>query len=215
MPATYILVVKYITHNATTDKIVRISKRRPELELKKLDYKEELITGLKARDRRSQYRFYQTYCDAMYNICMRMLVNRLDAEDVLQKSFMDAYLHIDSYNYTATPGAWLKRITINNCINLLRKNRMEMTELENHHEVLVEHDEHEQDHYNIDVIKKCMNDLPEGYRIVINLYLLEGYDHREIGEILNISESTSKSQYSRARKKLRQLLNNNKTELYQ
>lgn len=150
----------------------------------------------------------------MYNICIRMLVNRLDAEDVLQKSFMDAYSNINSYNYSATPGAWLKRITINNCINMLRKKKMMMVEIEDHHDMLAELPEPEQDHYNVDEIKKCISMLPDGYRIVLNLYLLEGYDHLEIGEILNISESTSKSQYSRARKKLRELISNNKSELY-
>jgi RNA polymerase sigma-70 factor (ECF subfamily) len=180
--------------------------------LKTLDYKEDLIAGLKASDRKAQYRFYQTYCDAMYNICVRMMQDKIEAEDVLQQSFMDAYNNIDNFNFSATPGAWLKRITINNCINHLRKKRVTLFELKDHYEVSTEVEEPVE--YNIGPIKKAISLLPEGYRIVLNLYLFEGYDHGEISEIMNISESTSKSQYSRARKKLKQIIFNNKSELF-
>jgi RNA polymerase sigma-70 factor (ECF subfamily) len=148
----------------------------------------------------------------MYNICIRMMADKREAEDVLQQSFMDAYNNIDKFNFSATPGAWLKRITINNCINHLRKKRVTLVELKDHFEVSIEEEEPVQ--YNVGPIKKAISLLPEGYRIVLNLYLFEGYDHGEISEIMNISESTSKSQYSRARKKLKQIISNNKSELF-
>ncbi len=142
----------------------------------------------------------------MYNICLRMLRNELDAEDVLQTSFMDVFAKLHTFRYDASIGSWIKRIVVNNCINFLKKKRLDLAELKDSHQPIDEGREEVDLPYNIQEIQEAIYQLPDGYRVVFNLYLMEGYDHQEIGEILGVSETTSKSQYSRAKKKLRSLL---------
>lgn len=142
----------------------------------------------------------------MYNICCRMLKDKNDSEDVLQMSFVQIFAKIKEYRYESTLGAWIKRIVVNNCINHLRKNSM-------HFEVYdgqeIPYNDDEPITYNVNGIKNAINELPTGYRMIFCLYTLEGYDHNEIALIMNISESTSKSQYSRAKAKLHQILKDN------
>ena len=135
-----------------------------------------------------------------------MLRNEMDAEDILQNSFVDVYSNLDIFNYQATPGAWIKRIVINNCINHLKKRRISFEEMSNVAEVAEE--PHSSKDYRIDInmIKSAMNLLSDGYRTVFSLYAIEGYDHAEIAEVLDISESTSKSQYHRAKIKIKEML---------
>ena len=182
--------------------------------MKTLDLKEELVNGLINNDRKAQYTFYNSYSKAMYNICLRMLGNEMDAEDVLQYSFMDAYRNIASFNYKSTPGAWLKRIVINNCINQLKKKRMKLIDIDNSYDLLAEPND-EKVEYSVGGIKDGIKDLPKGYRVVLTMYLLEGYDHAEISEFLGVSESTSKSQYSRAKKKLKEILIERNVNIYE
>ncbi len=146
----------------------------------------------------------------MYNVSFNMLNNHHDAEDVLQVSFAKAFNHIEDFNYSSTFGAWLKRIVINNTINLLKSKKVHFTEqpdLKAEEPIIVQPKE-EKYPYTIEEVKKGIADLPNGYRIVLTLYLIEGYDHTEIADILNVSVSTSKTQYSRARKKLQEILKN-------
>ena len=135
-----------------------------------------------------------------------MLRNEMDAEDILQNSFVDVYSNLHSFNYQATPGAWIKRIVINNCINHLKKRRINFEEMGNVADVIEETCSN--NNYDVDVnkIKSAMNLLSDGYRTVFSLYAIEGYDHAEIAEVLSISESTSKSQYHRAKLKIKQML---------
>jgi len=142
----------------------------------------------------------------MYNICLRMLRHDLDAEDVLQTSFMDVFAKLHSFRYDASIGSWIKRIVVNNCINFLKKRRLDLEELKDNHQPIVEEKEDPDLPYNVQQIQRAIYQLPDGYRVVFNLYLMEGYDHQEIGKILGVSEATSKSQYSRAKKKLREFL---------
>jgi RNA polymerase sigma-70 factor (ECF subfamily) len=135
-----------------------------------------------------------------------MLNNNMEAEDVLQESFMDVYRKLHTYKFESTPGAWIKRIVVNNCINKLRKNRLHIEEIEEGRYVVDVVHEKEDYKYEVKKIKKAMSALPDGYRAIFSLYAMEGYDHQEIGQIMNISESTSKSQYSRAKKKIRELM---------
>lgn len=150
----------------------------------------------------------------MYNICLRMLRNEMDAEDVLQHSFMDAYKNIGSFNYKSTPGAWLKRIVINNCINHLKKKKMKIVDIDDSYDLAAD-PEDEKVEYSVKGVKDAIMELPEGYRIVLTMYLLEGYDHSEIADFLGISDSTSKSQYSRARKKLKEILIERNINIYE
>lgn len=130
----------------------------------------------------------------------------MDAEDILQNSFVDVYTNLHKFNYQATPGAWIKRIVINNCINHLKKRRINFEEMSNVADVV--DDSKQSEGYDLDVnkIKSAMNLLSDGYRTVFSLYALEGYDHAEIAGVLDISESTSKSQYHRAKQKIKTML---------
>lgn len=161
-------------------------------------------------DRKAQFELYRLYSQAMYNICLRMVNDDLDAEDLLQQSFVDVFTKMDSFRYESSIGAWIKRIVVNNCINFLKKRRLQIQSLDDSfHQVA---DDFPIDNYNINVkaINEAIRQLPDGYRVVFSLYLFEGYDHQEIGQILDITEATSKSQFSRAKKKLRDLLEGQK-----
>lgn len=169
----------------------------------------DLIEACKRNDRQAQYKLYRLYSDAMFNICLRMLKNEMDAEDVLQNSFVTVFRKLESFRYDSTIGAWIKRIMINNCINFLKKKRLrfeELTDNVNHKVVVTEYDEESRRKLKTADVNRAMMSLPDGYRVVFSLYLLEGYDHKEIASILEISEATSKSQYSRAKKKMKEIL---------
>jgi len=138
-----------------------------------------------------------------------MLKNDMDAEDVLQNSFVTVFRKLESFRYDSTIGAWIKRIMINNCINFLKKRRLrivELTENVNHKSILPDCHEDSCRGLKTSDVNNALMRLPDGYRVVFSLYLLEGYDHKEIASILEISEATSKSQYSRAKKKMKEIL---------
>lgn len=141
----------------------------------------------------------------MYNVCLRMVKNEADAEDLLQSSFADVFKRIHTFRAESSIGAWIKRIVINNCINFLKKRRLHFQELEDRH-VQVAETEIAESKINVKAINDAIMRLSDGYRVVFSLYALEGYDHKEIAQILNVTEATSKSQYSRAKQRLRVLL---------
>ncbi|MBI5915948.1 MAG: sigma-70 family RNA polymerase sigma factor [Bacteroidetes bacterium] len=157
-------------------------------------------------DRKAQFELYRLYSQAMYNVCLRMVNDDLDAEDLLQQSFVDVYSKMDSFRYESTIGAWIKRIVVNNCINFLKKRRLKIESLDDRFHHVPDQETVSEIHLNVKVINEAISDLPDGYRVVFSLYMFEGYDHKEIGEILSITEATSKSQFSRAKKKLKELL---------
>ncbi len=157
-------------------------------------------------DRGAQQKLYNLYAKAMYNICYRMTNDADEAADVLQEAFISAFNNLGSYKGTASFGSWLKRIVVNKAINHLRSKRLDLVALDEVEPVAEVAVEDKSLYLNVERIKSCIELLPDGYRVVFSLYLLEGYDHQEIGEILGISVSTSKSQYNRAKAKLRQLL---------
>lgn len=166
-----------------------------------------VIEACKAGNRDAQYTLYRQYSKAMFNLAWRMVNNREDAEDMLQESFTDAFVKLGSFRYESTFGAWLKTIVINKCINHLKKRKPE-TLTDRLPEVYPEDDEKQDEEIKYETRKvfKAIEMLPDGYRVILTLYLLEGYDHTEISEILEISESTSKTQYMRAKSKLKKIL---------
>ena len=168
---------------------------------------DELVDKCLKGDRRAQFEVYQTYSKAMYNICYRMMGKREEAEDVLQNAFVDVFGKLQSFRGEATLGAWIKRIVINSCLNELKKKKIHFVVADEEIGYL-EYEDYESDFDLDDIarIKNAINLLPQGYKVVFSLYLLEGYDHGEISEILGISEGASKSQYSRAKQKLHQIL---------
>ncbi|GAB4189850.1 MAG: sigma-70 family RNA polymerase sigma factor [Thermoflexibacter sp.] len=171
---------------------------------------EQIILRCKRGDRKAQYEIYKLYAKAMYNVCLRITGDTLEAEDVLQEAFLIAFEKIGTYRNEAAFGAWLKKIVVNAALNQVRKRRFQFSDIdsnedyedESHHEAIAI----EEKSYQAEQIRKAIAQLPDGFRIVFSLYLLEGYDHQEIAEILGISVSTSKSQYNRAKKKLQEIL---------
>jgi RNA polymerase sigma factor (sigma-70 family) len=165
-----------------------------------------LIEDCRKGNGKAQSKLYHQYARAMYNLAYRILNNREDAEDILQETFVDCFRNIDSFRFESTFGAWLKKILINKCINHIKRKKIDLELCENLPDNVA--GEEEEVVYDTGKIFKGIETLPDGYRIILTLYLLEGYDHTEISQILGITESTSKSQYSRAKEKLRTLLKN-------
>ena len=140
-------------------------------------------------------------------ICLKMMNDPYEAEDILQISFVDVFTKLHTFKGKSTIGAWIKRIVVNNCINQLRKRKIHFTELDGELGNIPDTEPVQEElAYTVEGVKKCIAQLPDGFRTVLSLYLLEGYDHKEIAEILSISESTSKSQFHRAKIKLKELL---------
>jgi len=126
---------------------------------------------------------------------------------VLQEAFINAFRNIDSYRGDATFGAWLKRIVVNKAINAVNRKKHDPIPDDDRWDVAEEEPVGEYgEGLTVERVKRCIEELPDGYRMVLSLYLLEGYDHQEIAEIMGITESTSKSQLNRAKAKLRELL---------
>ncbi|MFC2079949.1 RNA polymerase sigma factor [Bacteroidota bacterium] len=167
-----------------------------------------MIELCKQGDVGSQYKLYALYSKAMFNICFRMINHQEEAEDVLQEAFTYAFSRLSSFRFESAFGAWLKRIVVNTCINHLKKRRVDLVYTDTNYDVLPEEDsvDYGEIKFEVDRVMKVVEELPDGYRIVFSLYLVEGYDHKEIAEILNISESTSKSQYLRAKTKIKEKL---------
>lgn len=167
-----------------------------------------LVRQCKKGDRQAQNELYKLYAAAMFNICRRMMGNDEDARDILQEAFTEAFINLYKLKEEITFSAWIKRIVVNHCINALRKKRLQFQGLEAKHDAVLSEDEWDDEYteYEAKRIMKAIPLLPEGGRVVLNLYLFEGYDHKEIAEILHITESTSKAQYSKAKKKLREML---------
>lgn len=158
--------------------------------------------------RQAQHTLYHRYCDAMYNVCYRMLGSQAEAEDTLQESFVDIFRRIDTFRGESSLGAWIKRIVINHCLNGLKRRRIEFAEMTEQVHNIPEEEYVGEEHiaYEVNRVREGIMRLPDGYRQVLTLYLIEGYDHGEIADILGISEAGSKSQYSRAKAKLKGML---------
>lgn len=171
-----------------------------------IDKHVELVNECRTGSRKAQFELYKLYASAMYNVALRIVNDDAEAEDVLQEAFLDAFNRIKDFRQETTFGLWLKQIVINRAINYLRKRKLDLISLD---EVEVadepNYDESETV-LKVEAIKAAMNELPDGYRVVLTLYLFEGYDHEEIAHILKITENTSRSQYMRAKRKLNSLL---------
>ncbi|HKI87949.1 MAG TPA: sigma-70 family RNA polymerase sigma factor [Draconibacterium sp.] len=174
-----------------------------------------IIEACKKGNNKARYELYQLYAKAMFNVCYRMMNNREEAEDMLQDAFTQAFMKLDSFRYESTFGAWLKRIMVNTCINAINKKKVELICCDE----IYQHDQpdenEEEEKYEVKGIMAAMEKLPEGGRMVFSLYLLEGYDHTEIAQILNITESTSKSQFMRAKRRIAEILNEQKKQRYE
>jgi RNA polymerase sigma factor (sigma-70 family) len=159
---------------------------------------------------RAQKKLYDLYAQNMFNLCLRMLNKREEAEEMLQDAFSDAFLKLHSFRGESTFGAWLKQIVINKCINQLKRKSPELTfaaQLPDTADASADEGIDSIDAAEMAVrIKQAVSNLPDGSRTVFTLYMFEGYDHEEISQILGVSESTSKTQYMRARQLIREQL---------
>jgi RNA polymerase sigma-70 factor (ECF subfamily) len=166
------------------------------------DVHHQLIVDCKNGSRSAQLEIYKLYYKAMYNSALRILNNRADAEDVMHDSFINAFERIERYREEGSFGGWLKRIVINNALDFLRKQKPTI-ELNEQNATMSEEQEYciERD-CRLEDIKKAMTKIKNEYRIILSLFLFEGYDHEEIAEILQISYGLSRTRYSRARQNL-------------
>lgn len=168
----------------------------------------ELIEGCRRGDRKAQTGLYRMYYRAMYNVSLRLLNNAADAEDVMQESFLAAFLRIGTYRGEVSFGSWLKRIVVNRSIDMLRSRKAGFTDADENlpddggDDAIFPEEEAGDAARTVERVRKALQGLPDGFRVVLTLFLFEGYDHEEIARILGISESTSRSQLARAKKKL-------------
>lgn len=174
-----------------------------------VDIHKELVNRCRNGDKKAQQELYMNYSSAMFSVANRILSNREEAQDILQESFLDAFMKMGSFRGDSSFGFWMKRIVINKSINRLKKNKAINVELTEHIYVSDEDESEEEIEYTVDDIKKAMSLLPDGYRLVFQLYAFENMPHKEIAEQLGISEQTSKSQYSRAKNKIKELVTQN------
>jgi RNA polymerase sigma-70 factor (ECF subfamily) len=182
------------------------------LELTVLPHHDELIERCKKGEAAGYKELYQRYARAMFNTCLRITNNITEAEDVLQESFTEAFKNLQHFEYRTSFGGWLKQICINRSINQLKKRKVTWVDIETTdtydkaEELFIDENDIT---LRVAAVKKSIMALPDGYRTVLSLYLLEGYDHEEIAAILNVAESTTRTQYMRAKQKLLQLLKDN------
>ncbi|MDP4261881.1 MAG: sigma-70 family RNA polymerase sigma factor [Bacteroidota bacterium] len=175
------------------------------MELTAVLFYDELVAKCKQGDVQSYEMLYRRYAKTMFNTSLRIVNNTPDAEDVLQESFAAAFHYLDKFDYSSTFGAWLKRIVINKSINVLRKRKVALMDIDDTKADEIQDGEmpdEENIQLKVEEIRKAVSLLPNGYRTVLSLFLFEGYDYEEIGDILQISGSTVRTQYHRAKQKL-------------
>ncbi len=170
-----------------------------------------MINGCIKRERKYQKKLYDTYASLLYAICLRYLKNTDDAKDALQDSFVKIYEKIASFKSEGSFEGWLKKTSVNVCLMMLRdRKKMQFIDKDEFDQDWNLSDENQTDNYEGISPQKLfalIQELPEGFRTIFNLYVLDGFTHKEIGEQLSISEGTSKSQLARAKKQLRDKIN--------
>lgn len=174
------------------------------MKAKTIDINHQLIQELKRGSESATTQIYQQYAKAMYNTLIRITGSTEEAQDLLQDAFIKAFQNIEKYRGESTFGAWLKRIVVNTGLEQVRKKKIKFEELNENFDVSGELTEN----FIPDpvLIHEEIKKLPNGSRTVLSLYLLEGYSHQEIADELDISVSTSKTQYMRAKLLLREKL---------
>jgi RNA polymerase sigma factor (sigma-70 family) len=160
---------------------------------------DELIQGCLKRDKSAQKHLYETYSSKMYGLCYRYIKDPMEAEDVLVTAFMKVFDKIDQFKSEGSFEGWIRKIVVNESLTHLRRNRSMYLETELEQADREPDYDRLSDHLETEDLLNIIQELPAGYRIVFNMYAIDGYSHKEIAEQLGISENTSKSQLSRAR----------------
>ncbi|MFD2542001.1 RNA polymerase sigma factor [Lacinutrix gracilariae] len=177
-------------------------------------FQTDIIEKCKQNNRLAQMQLYNQYCNGMYIVANRFVKDAAEAEDVVQEAFIKAFQKLHQYKGEVTFGAWLKRIVVNKSIDYLKSKKQQVVALEEVHLKVV--DAANDDKWLVDEkitcleVKNAINTLPEKYKYVVMLFLMEGYDHQEISEILNITQVASRTQLSRGKQKLQELLKHRK-----
>lgn len=180
---------------------------------KEQDLQKELIKRCIKNDRKAQLTIYNKYAKSMYSIALHMIHQQEQAEDLMQDAFLSMFDNLKDFKGEVSLGAWLKKIVINKCLDYLKKRKIDFEHVD-FNQVSIPEQYNEIDIKNlgsIEEIKKEIRLLSDGYKTIMNLYLYEGYDHEEIAQILGISASTSRSQYTRAKKTVRDKLIKNRS----
>lgn len=177
-----------------------------KLQIQKSTSETDLLNACKKQNAKAQRQLYEKYAAAMLGLCRRYIHGEQEAEDVMIKGFMKVFTKIDSFQEKGSFEGWMKRIMINEALGYIRKHKAMYLETD------IDAADKEPDFDQLssaleanDLIK-MISELPSGYRTIFNLYAIEGYSHKEIGELLGINENTSKSQLSRARVQLQKKL---------
>ncbi|HVN58605.1 MAG TPA: sigma-70 family RNA polymerase sigma factor [Bacteroidales bacterium] len=168
----------------------------------------EIIRGCARHDRKAQQMLYDKYSRFLLGICMRYATDRAEAEDIMQESFLKIYFSIKDFTGAGSFAGWLRKVAVNTAITHYHKNLKYRYHIEIEEYVSVETGTagFEEEMFSSDELYQVLNELPAGYRMVFNLYAVEGYKHKEIADMLGIDTNTSKSQYSRAKAVLREKL---------
>lgn len=164
---------------------------------------EELIRLCLGNDSKAQEDFYKRFAPKMYGVCMRFAKSQMEADDFLQEGFIKVFINLKSFRQEGSLEGWIRRTIVNTAINLIKKNSKFLKDIElDKADFIPQEEASALDTLSADELLKLINQLPTGYRMVFNLNVIEGYTHKEIAGLLNISENTSKSQLSRARNTL-------------
>lgn len=168
-----------------------------------------LVEQCKQSNRKAQMVLYKRYCDGMYIVAHRYLKDRAAAEDAMQEAFVKAFQKLNQFKGDVTFGAWLKRIVINTCLDTLKARKMELYPINEEVMSISDTDDGWQvsDEVTYTEVINAIEKLPNNYKTVVQLFLLEGYDHQEISEVLNISESASRTNLHRGKLQLKEHLN--------
>jgi RNA polymerase sigma-70 factor (ECF subfamily) len=177
---------------------------------------EQLVKLCLQKNAAAQERLYNLFAPKMWPVCLRYMKNEEEAQDVLQMGFVKVFNHLQDFNKTGSLEGWIRRIIINTALDHLRKNK----KYENN--IAWDDVAYQQEDHTINILQQLaaedllqlINNLPIGFKTVFNLYAIEGYSHKEIAEMLGITESTSKSQYSRAKAVLRKIIKEKHTDIY-
>jgi RNA polymerase sigma factor (sigma-70 family) len=164
----------------------------------------KIVEDCKQNNAKAQMQLYDMYCEAMFTIARRYVKDTFVAEDMMQDAFIKVFKNIQNFKGEVTIGAWIKKIVINQCIDYLKKKKIELVSIEEKELTIADNDDWTvKEEVTIDIVTSAINSLPKKYKVVLNLYLIEGFDHQEIAEVLNITEVTSRSQLMRGKNKLK------------
>ena len=164
----------------------------------------QIVEDCKLNNSKAQMQLYDMYCNAMFITAKRYVKDNFIAEDIMQEAFIKVFKNINGFKGEVTIGAWIKKIVINQSIDYLKKKKIELVSIDEAKLTIAdENDWNVNEEVTINSITSAINNLPEKYKIVLNLYLIEGYDHQEIAQVLNITEVTSRSQLMRGKNKLK------------